>query len=309
MQLDIKHIIKEALEVQYDEFARTIEEATKMLCSEDGDLGNFQVIGRLAQLKSTGEALVVGDLHGDIESCFDILKQSDFLNKLSRKSDALLIFLGDYGDRGESSKEVYYTVLKLKLLFPKQVVLMRGNHEGPDDLLASPHNLPLEFQMKFGEKWEEAYTKIRELFKCLYTAVHVEKRCLMIHGGLPTQAKTILDLAYAHKNHPKQTFLEEMLWSDPNEIVSETCASPRGAGKLFGKKVTKEILERFNVRFLIRGHEPCHEGFKIDHEGMVLTLFSRKGPPYFNAHGAYLEFELSKKFENAEQLITCIRQF
>ena len=309
MQLDIKHIIKEALEVQYDEFARTIEEATKMLCSEDGDLGNFQVIGRLAQLKSTGEALVVGDLHGDIESCFDILKQSDFLNKLSRKSDALLIFLGDYGDRGESSKEVYYTVLKLKLLFPKQVVLMRGNHEGPDDLLASPHNLPLEFQMKFGEKWEEAYTKIRELFKCLYTAVYVEKRCLMIHGGLPTQAKTILDLAYAHKNHPKQTFLEEMLWSDPNEIVSETCASPRGAGKLFGKKVTKEILERFNVRFLIRGHEPCHEGFKIDHEGMVLTLFSRKGPPYFNAHGAYLEFELSKKFENAEQLITCIRQF
>jgi protein phosphatase len=186
---------------------------------------------------------------------------------------------------------------------------MRGNHEGPEDLLASPHDLPLEFQMKFGEKWEEAYTKIRELFRCLYTAVHVEGHCIMIHGGLPTQVKTILDLAYAHKNHPEQNFLEEMLWSDPNEVISETCASPRGAGKLFGKKLTKEILERFNVKFLIRGHEPCHEGFKIDHGGMILTLFSRKGPPYFNSHGAYLQLELSKKFKNAEQLVGFIHKF
>ncbi|MGC9094638.1 MAG: metallophosphoesterase family protein [Candidatus Bathyarchaeia archaeon] len=309
MQLDVTHVIKEALEAQYDEFVRTVEEAKEILCSEDGDLENFQVIGRLIQLKPVGEALIVGDLHGDIESCFNILKKSDFLNKMRQKSDAILIFLGDYGDRGEYSKEVYYAILKLKLLFPNQVILMRGNHEGPEDLLASPHDLPLEFQMKFGEKWEEAYTKIRELFRCLYLAVYVEERCLMIHGGLPTQAKTILDLAYAHRNHPKQTFLEEMLWSDPNDIVSEACASPRGAGKLFGKKVTREILERFNVKFLIRGHEPCHEGFKVDHDGMVLTLFSRKGPPYFNAYGAYLQFELAKKFGNAEQLLRYIHKF
>jgi protein phosphatase len=309
LQIDVSRIIKEALEVQYGEFVRAVEEATRILCSENGELENFRVIGRLVQLRPTGEALIIGDLHGDIESCFNILKQSGFLKKMSKRRDALLIFLGDYGDRGEYSKEVYYIVLKLKILFPKQVILMRGNHEGPEDLLVSPHDLPLEFQMKFGEKWEEAYAKIRELFKCLYTAVYVEKHCLMIHGGLPTQANTMLDLAYAHRNHPKQTFLEEMLWSDPNEIISEACASPRGAGKLFGKKVTKEILERFNVKFLIRGHEPCHEGFKIDHDGMVLTLFSRKGPPYFNAYGAYLQLELSREFESAEQLVDCIHKF
>lgn len=301
--------MKEALEVKYEEFTKTVEEAKSLICSEDGYLGNFKVIGRLVQLKPEGEALVIGDLHGDIESCYDILRQSNFIEKMRQKSNATLIFLGDYGDRGAYSKEVYYTVLKLKLLFPKQVVLMRGNHEGPEDLLASPHDLPLEFQMKFGEKWEEAYTKIRELFNCLYTAAFVEERYLMIHGGLPTTASTMLDLAYAHKNHPKQPFLEEMLWNDPTNEIDKSCASPRGAGKLFGKKITKEMLERFNVKFLIRGHEPCHEGYKIDHEGMILTLFSRKGAPYFNAYGAYLELELSKKFEGSEQLIGCIRQF
>jgi protein phosphatase len=280
-----------------------------LLCKENGKVGNLNILGRLVQLKAQGEALIVSDLHGDFESLIQIMKESNFLQKMSQNSHAVLIFLGDYGDRGEYSKEVYYTVLKLKLAFPEQVILMRGNHEGPEDLLASPHDLPMEFQIKFGEKWTEAYSKIRELFTCLYNAVLVEKSYLLIHGGVPTQAKTIEDLAYAHTLHPKQSFLEDMLWSDPNEMVKEICASPRGAGKLFGENITNQALRRFDARILIRGHEPCEDGFKISHNGKVLTIFSRKGPPYFNTYGAYLELELSEKPDNAEQLIPYIHKF
>jgi protein phosphatase len=139
--------------------------------------------------------------------------------------------------------------------------------------------------------------------------VLVKERYLMIHGGLPPQAKTIEDLAYANTLHPKQSFLEDMLWSDPNEIIKGTCASPRGAGKLFGENITNQALKRFDAKILIRGHESCEDGFKICHNGKVLTIFSRKGPPYFNAYGAYLDLELSEKFESAEQLVPHIRKF
>jgi protein phosphatase len=286
-----------------------VDKAVEVLSSENGKVGSFNVVGRLVELEPVGEALVMGDLHGDLESLIDILKESSFIQKMSQNKQAFLIFLGDYGDRGAYSTEVYYTVLKLKLLFPQQVVLMRGNHEGPEDLMASPHDLPYQFQIRFGENWNATYTKVRELFKHLYNVVLVKERCLMIHGGFPSQAKTLEDLAYAHIKHPEQSFLEEMLWSDPNEMIKDVCASPRGAGKLFGEKVTKEALERFAVKILIRGHEPCEEGYKINHKGKVLTLFSRKGPPYFNVCGAYLDFELSKEYENAEQLIPFIHRF
>jgi protein phosphatase len=309
VQANLSEIVKEALEIQCDGFVKIVEDATRLLCKENGKVGNLNIMGRLVNIKPQGEALIIGDLHGDLESLIQILKESNFLQKMSQNSDAVLIFLGDYGDRGEYSKETYYTVLKLKLLFPEQVVLMRGNHEGPEDLLASPHDLPIEFQMKFGEKWASAYHKIRELFACLYNAVLVEERYLIIHGGLPLKAKTIEDLAYAHITHPKQSFLEEMLWSDPNEMVKDSCASPRGAGKLFGENVTNEVLGQFNVKILVRGHEPCMEGFKINHKGKILTLFSRKGPPYFNDYGAYLKIDLSEKFEDAEQLIPYIHKF
>ena len=62
------------------------------------------------------------------------------------------------------------------------------------------------------------------------------------------------------------------------------------------------------MKVLIRGHEPCEQGFKINHSGKVLTLFSRKGPPYFNAHGAYLRVSLSEKYDNANQLVPYIHR-
>jgi len=92
-------------------------------------------------------------------------------------------------------------------------------------------------------------------------------------------------------------------------MVKEVLYSPRGAGKLFGKRVTEKVLRKLNAKILIRGHEPCQEGFKINHDGKVLTLFSRKGSPYFNEYGAYLRLPLSEKFESAEQLVPWIHKF
>ncbi|MBE0519589.1 serine/threonine protein phosphatase, partial [Candidatus Bathyarchaeota archaeon] len=253
MQTDLSQIIKEALEVQCEDFTRLVEETVQVLARENGQVGSFNIVGRLAEIKPFGQAIVVSDLHGDLESLTRILTETNFLLKMQRNNKAILIFLGDYGDRGIHSAEVYYIVLKLKLLFPEQVILMRGNHEGPEDLLASPHDLPMQFQARFGEKWMDAYSKIRELFKHLYNAVVVEERYLMIHGGLSPQARTLEDLAYAHIKHPKQRLLEDMLWSDPTEMIKGVCESPRGAGKLFGEDITNQVLKRFNVKMLIRG--------------------------------------------------------
>jgi protein phosphatase len=306
---DLKQIVKEAFEATCENFCNVVQEARELICKENGRVGNFEVFGRLVKLSPVGEALVVGDLHGDLESLIEILNRSNFLQKLTQDSSSIMIFLGDYGDRGLLSAEVYYTLLKLKLHFPRQIILMRGNHEGPEDLMASPHDLPWQFQAKFGSEWEKAYREIFKLFNSLYNAVIVEEHYLMVHGGVPQQAKSLEDLAYAHERHPKESLLEDLLWSDPNDDISETCASPRGAGKLFGQRVTEAALQKFGVKVLIRGHEPCMEGYKINHNGKVLTLFSRKGPPYFNVNGAYLLLQLSQKMQSAMELVGHIHKF
>ncbi len=309
MTVNLSLIIKESKAVQSDGFVKIVENAIDLLRGESGRLGNFTASERLVKLEPLGEAVVIGDLHGDLESLVRILESSKFTHKMTKRKDANLIFLGDYGDRGAYSAEVYYIVLRLKLAFPEHIILLRGNHEGPEDLLASPHDLPIQFQFRFKKKWNIAYSKIRELFTCLYNAVLVEERWLMIHGGLSPNINSIQDLAHAHITHPEQGYLEDLLWSDPNDTVQEVLHSPRGAGKLFGENVTKRILRKLNVKILIRGHEPCQEGFKLNHDGKVLTLFSRKGSPYFNEYGAYLQLPLFKKFESADQLFPWIHKF
>ena len=199
--------------------------------------------------------------------------------------------------------------MKLKLAFPEQIVLLRGNHEGPDDLQAYPHDLPSQFQTRFKESWEQTYNKVRELFNYLYNAVLVKERFLMVHGGLSPNITSIEDLAQAHITHPKQEFLEHLLWSDPNDMAKTILHSPRGAGRLFGKSVTEEILKKLSVKILVRGHEQCDNGFKLNHEGKVLTLFSRKGYPYFNGYGAYLQLPLADDYDTADQLVSCIQKF
>lgn len=306
---NLSKITQKATESNASEFIQLIAEAVQLLVKEDGRVGNLQITGKLIEASPVGGAIVVGDLHGDLESLMHILEDSNFIGKMRSEKEVLLIFLGDYGDRGTRSPEVYYTVLKLKIMFPENVILMRGNHEGPPDLLASPHDLPIYLNRKFSHKGSEVYLKLRELFNHLYTGLLVKERYIFLHGGVPSQATSIKDIAYAHEKHPRERHLEEILWSDPWERIKGTIASPRGAGKLFGEDVTNKFLKMLEVKALIRGHESSEKGYKTNHNGKVVTLFSRKGPPYRNVLGAYLHLDFSQKVNTPKKLLNEIRRF
>jgi protein phosphatase len=302
-------LINNALRMNLQEFVELTDTIIDLLSKESGHVGNLKIIGKLVKATPENEAIIIGDIHGDLESLAQVLKDSCFIEKINQNAKPILIFLGDYGDRGIYSPEIYYIAMKLKEAYPENVVLMRGNHEGPADLLAEPHDLPKHLQNRFDKNWSSAYTKLRQLFVQLYTAVLVEERYILLHGGVPSQAKSLEDVAYAHMKHPRKSHLEEILWNDPEEDLTGTYPSPRGAGRLFGADVTSNFFKMLNVKVLIRGHEPKNIGFKINHKGKILTLFSRKGEPYYNYQGAYLHVDLNEKIETAYQLLSNIKTF
>jgi len=301
-------IMDEATRMDSQMFLRLVGEVDQLLSMEERGSGKFQITGRLVSMLPLGEATIIGDIHGDLDSLRHILDRERFVQKASSNRGTYLVFLGDYGDRGSYSPEVYYVVLSLKSMFPERVVLLQGNHEGPEDLLAYPHDLPYHLQRKFGGDWRAVYMELSRLFRRFYTAVLVDERCIMLHAGVPSKARSLEDVVYAHEKHPAESHLEEILWSDPSDEITGTRPSSRGAGYLFGEDVTDAFLKMVGVRFVIRGHEPISEGYKINHAGRILTLFSRKGSPYFNRHGAYLTLDLSKAYDSAEQIEPFVRQ-
>jgi len=305
--MDPKELVEEALRVKAGEFISLAEEAASEL-ARSVRIGEVEIIGRLVKLPREGKAIIVGDVHGDLESLYYILRDSDFMARAEEEL-VYLVFLGDYGDRGIRSPEVYYVVLKLKELFPENVFLLRGNHEGPSDIMAVPHDLPHHMVGRFGDEGYRAYYAVRELWAHLYTAALVEGAMVMLHGGAPSRARGLEDVAFAHEKHPEEPHLEEILWSDPEDGIRGTYRSWRGAGRVFGPDVSKRFLDMMGARVLVRGHEPCVRGYKLNHGGLVLTLFSRKGPPYYNEEAAYLEVDLSKDVADARELEPHIRIF
>ena len=79
-------------------------------------------------LKVDGKVVIIGDIHGQFYDLHNMLR------KLARPGhhNTKLLFLGDYVDRGNYGPEVAAMLFTLKLYYPNDVFLLRGNHESRD---------------------------------------------------------------------------------------------------------------------------------------------------------------------------------
>jgi len=67
---------------------------------------------------------IVGDLHGQFFDLLNLLQ-----NVSGSPPETNYVFLGDFVDRGHNSVETFSLLLCLKLKYPANVTLLRGNHE------------------------------------------------------------------------------------------------------------------------------------------------------------------------------------
>lgn len=280
--------LKSADLIEVIDRAIAVTEVQRWRCTISGG----QVDAGLLQLQIPEKLVLIGDVHGDLGTLFEILDAIEFEEFLTNPNNKI-IFLGDYVDRGNDSIGVLYTVCYLKQKYPDSVVLMRGNHEAPIEFPFSSHDLPYRLLQHYGEYAGRMIylKKILKFFSLLTLATVVENRLLLVHGGLPTRdIQLITDfrklIATAQDTHIHNSVMEEILWNDPFLCASrqkEWAYSKRGFGRLFGPEISKKWLIMSETRVVVRGHQPC-QGFKIDHEGMVMTLFSCKEPyPKFRA--------------------------
>jgi len=64
------------------------------------------------------------------------------------------------------------------------------------------------------------------------------------------------------------------MWSDPEDIEGTWQVSPRGAGWLFGARVTSEFIRVNKLDLICRAHQLVQEGYKYMFEKILVTVWS-----------------------------------
>lgn len=168
-----------------------------------------------------------------------------------------LLFLGDYVDRGIFSLEVCVFLFCLKLNYPRNVIMLRGNHESR--AMTEHFTFRSEILQKFHD--EEIYELFIRCFESMPIAADVNGDYLCMHGGISPELKQKTDIDQVNRfiEPPLKGFLCDLLWSDPmdDRDARKMRFSPnpqRECSVKFGLDPVKEILRTNNFISVIRAH-------------------------------------------------------
>ncbi len=288
--ISLKEIVDTANKSDYARAIETAKLVRGMLKEEKGRDSGLGMRGNLQYIPKGGNAIAIGDLHGDESSLVKILKETKFVERVNKGEKLTLVFLGDYIDVGPEPIEVLNIILELKRNFRENVVMLRGDHE----LSPTSPNYPLSgyflkqlipgyagsgeninkvfFRMcnqKYGKFDSKMYKEYYEIFSVLPLAAKSDNGILFLHGGVSERINE------ANVVYGGDEMERDIMWNEPRQGIRGTMRnSDRGIGLFFGEDTFDEALRGMGCKVLIRGHELVKSDRVYMFNGKLLTINS-----------------------------------
>lgn len=210
---------------------------------------------------------VIGDLHGQY---WDLVR---YIQKGGSPSTNRYLFIGDYVDRGKNSIETITHLLCLKILYPNNVFLLRGNHE----------TRKVSSSFGFYEECENLYSvdiwnEFNNVFDYLPIAALISNTIFCVHGGISPELETLSQIDEIQRpiDVPEKGIVSDLIWNDPLIGINGYLTSRRGVGYSFGHDVTTRFLKQNNISLICRAHQVVQKGYEYPFEpnSCLLTIFS-----------------------------------
>ncbi|XP_025410325.1 serine/threonine-protein phosphatase PP1-like [Sipha flava] len=240
-------------------------------------------------LKLRAPIKVVGDLHGQYS---DLLR---WFEAAGRPPDVDFLFLGDFVDRGPQSVEVITLLLALKTRYPKNVYLLRGNHEcctvnvryGFYDECRSRYG-----SMLGGRLWKA----FNRTFDCMPVAAVVAGIIFCAHGGLSPHLRYMgqIDRMPRPARVPKSGLMCDLLWSDPSDRPGDRgwrANVRRHVSYEYGADRVAEFLFRFRLKLVVRAHQASEIPLGLATSGLRPVNDCARVSPFLGTPGPGKLFE------------------
>ncbi|KHJ94276.1 phosphoprotein phosphatase 1 domain protein [Oesophagostomum dentatum] len=247
---------------------------------------------------------IVADLHGNLPQVLRIFKYCGIPQKDS------FLFLGDYVDRGVQGLEVITLLFCLKIRYPYQVYLLRGNHEDANTTLnygffdECINRWPTNGRTARGG--DKIWRHFLEAFNCMPVAAVIAGKIFCAHGGISPFVDKLSDINEIKRPSvvPAYGIGCDLLWSDPSPQKDGWVLSHRGISFLYGPKVVEEFCQKHKIDIILRGHQINNEmyksGYRFYFNGRLVTLFS--APNYMNYKNNSCVITVTNKVSEAHKI-------
>jgi hypothetical protein len=232
--------------------------------------------GRFVELTDVDDVLVAGDLHGHVGHFQEVLKHADLAKNPKRQLIVQELIHGPfmYPKGGEKSHQLLDLFSALKMQYPTRVHFLPGNHE-----FAQVTNRPIA--RCAGEMNSLFYQGVATAYGSRSISVASAYKALILVSPLGIRTANSVFLS-----HSLPTMAAQANWSFSSLMLDELpdeCYQPGGAvfdlvwGRDLALATAKSFLSKVNASFLITGHVPCDEGFRVPNE-VQLVLDSQEPP-------------------------------
>ena len=252
------------------------EEELKYLCVKSIEI----FMQESSFLELTAPIIICGDIHGQYR---DLIRLFDFGGTPEKKQ---YLFLGDYVDRGKNSIECISLLLAYKIKFPKNIYLLRGNHES--EMINRTYGFYDECKRRYNLR---IWKNFSDCFNWLPITAIVNSRILCMHGGLSPDLKELKNLKQIVRptEVPDQGLLCDLLWSDPDADAEDWAPNNRGISVLFNENLIEKAIDELDIDLICRAHQVVENGYEFFAQRQLVTVFS--APNYcgeFDNAGAFM---------------------
>eukprot|EP00928_Gymnodinium_smaydae_P061053 TRINITY_DN450_c1_g1_i1.p1 TRINITY_DN450_c1_g1~~TRINITY_DN450_c1_g1_i1.p1 ORF type:complete len:1127 (-),score=178.94 TRINITY_DN450_c1_g1_i1:182-3562(-) len=222
------------------------------------------ILAQPSLLELDAPITILGDIHGQYSDLLRYFELDDVT-----KSGYLM--LGDYVDRGRQSLEVMTLLLALKVKYPENVFLLRGNHECAS--ITRIYGFYDECKRRYNIKLWKAFC---DVFNCLPVAAVVSERIFCCHGGLSPELRHLDDVRRVLRpsDVPDTGLVCDLLWADPDDDINGWAENDRGVSYRFGADVAARFLTACDLDLVVRAHQVVEDGYEFFGGRRLVTLFS-----------------------------------
>lgn len=251
--------------------------------------------GKLVKLPKNGKAIVVTDLHGNLDDykryiavwkkCGEekthFILTGDFIHAMGLENDRSIDILESVKYNWENS-EYFHPLL--------------GNHEwstiskvsvfkaGIDQSL----NFEALLKERFGKTWKKKLEEYEKFFKKLPVAVKTDNKVFISHAGPPRNIKNLEEIInIADDGYLGNVKLYQILWNREED---------------FAEGDMKSFLRAVGCTAMIVGHTPVN-GVKLVGKEQIIVSSS-----YTLGKKAYVLLDLEKKIKDAKDIIKMVKK-